>query len=87
MQNSLSPAELFENGPAAIFPKGKEATQNGQLSLGEEDFRPVIALGPKSSAAYVNLDLAYMREKRWDDSLVQLHKAESFSGSSGDRTQ
>ena len=53
--------------------------QSGQLSLAEEDFRRVIALDPKSSAAHVNLGVAYMREKRWDDALVELHKAESLS--------
>src|SRR5271163_1657865 len=65
--------------PAAIFREGKEAIQSGDLSLAEEDFRRVIALDPKSSAAYVNLGVAYMREKRWDDALAQLQKAESIS--------
>ncbi len=64
---------------AAIFREGKDAMQRGQLSLAEEDFRRVIALDPKSSAAYVNLGVAYMREKRWDDALVELHKAEALS--------
>jgi tetratricopeptide (TPR) repeat protein len=65
--------------PAAIFHEGKEAMQSGHLSLAEENFRRVIALDPKSSAAHVNLGVAYMREKRWDDALVELHKAESLS--------
>ena len=75
VQNPVAPA----SNPAAIFREGKEAMQSGQLSLAEEDFRRVIALDPKSSAAYVNLGVAYMREKRWDDALVELHKAESLS--------
>jgi len=53
--------------------------QSGHLSLAEENFRRVIALDPKSSAAHVNLGVAYMREKRWDDALVELHKAETLS--------
>jgi len=53
--------------------------QSGQLSRAEEDFRRVIARDPKSSAAYVNLGVVYMRQKRWDDALVELHKAESLS--------
>ena len=65
--------------PAAIFHEGKEAMQSGHLSLAEENFRRVIALDPKSSAAHVNLGVAYMREKRWDDALVELHKAETLS--------
>ncbi|HTA86392.1 MAG TPA: tetratricopeptide repeat protein, partial [Silvibacterium sp.] len=65
--------------PAAIFHEGKEAMRSGHLSLAEENFRRVIALDPKSSAAHVNLGVAYMREKRWDDALVELHKAETLS--------
>jgi len=53
--------------------------QSGQLGAAEEDFRRVIALDPKSSAAHVNLGVAYMRERRWDDALVELHRAESLS--------
>ena len=67
------------SNPATIFREGKEAMQSGKLSLAEEDFRRVIALDPKSSAAYVNLGVVYMREKRWDDALVELNKAESLS--------
>ena len=59
--------------------KAKRPCRAANLSLAEEDFRRVIALDPKSSAAHVNLGVAYMREKRWDDALVELHKAESLS--------
>ncbi len=65
--------------PATIFREGKEAMQNGDLALAEQDFRRVVVLDPKSSAAHVNLGVAYMREKRWDDALVELHTAESLS--------
>src|SRR5271154_246429 len=65
--------------PGAIFREGKEAMQDGQLTLAEEDFRRVIALDPKSSAAYVNLGVVYMREKHWNDALTALSKAEALS--------
>ena len=65
--------------PATIFRQGKQAMQNGQLAQAEEDFRRVIALDPKSGAAHVNLGVAYMREKRWDDALAELRKAETLS--------
>ena len=65
--------------PAVIFRQGKQAMQNGQLAQAEEDFRQVIALDPKSGAAHVNLGVAYMREKRWDDALAELRKAETLS--------
>jgi tetratricopeptide (TPR) repeat protein len=65
--------------PAAIFRQGKQAIQSGQLALAEEDFRRVIVLDPKSGAAHINLGVAYMREKRWDDALAELRKAESLS--------
>lgn len=67
------------NDPAVIFRDGKSAMESGQLQRAEEDFRRVIALDPQSAAAHVNLGVTYMREKRWDDALVELRKAESLS--------
>jgi tetratricopeptide (TPR) repeat protein len=65
--------------PALLFRQGMQAMQSGQLGAAEEDFRRVIALDPTSSAAHVNLGVAYMRERRWDAALVELHQAESLS--------
>jgi tetratricopeptide (TPR) repeat protein len=67
------------SGPAAIFRDGKQALQAGNLALAEEDFRKVIALDPQSGAAHVNLGVAYMREKRWDDALAEFHRAQALS--------
>ena len=69
------------NNPAEIFRRGKEAMQSGQLEVAEKCFRKVIALAPTSGAAYVNLGVTYMRERRWDEALTQLRKAESLSPS------
>jgi tetratricopeptide (TPR) repeat protein len=65
--------------PAALFRQGKEAMQAGQLAAAEEDFRKVIALDPKSGAAHINLGVVYMRDRRWDEALAELHKAEVLS--------
>jgi tetratricopeptide (TPR) repeat protein len=65
--------------PATLFREAKQALQAGQLEAAERDFRQVIALDPKSAAAYINLGVVYMREKRWDDALVELGKAQSLS--------
>jgi tetratricopeptide (TPR) repeat protein len=65
--------------PAVIFRQGVQALQSGQLALAEKDFRKVLSLNPKSGAAHINLAVAYMREKRWDEALVQLHQAELLS--------
>ncbi len=65
--------------PATIFREGKQAMQGGQLGVAEADFRKVIALDPKSSAAYVNLGVTYMRQKHWDEALMELKKAEALS--------
>jgi Flp pilus assembly protein TadD len=65
--------------PGAIFQQGMQALQSGQLALAEKDFRTVLGLNPKSSAAHINLAVAYMREKRWDEALVELRKAELLS--------
>ncbi len=64
---------------AAIFQEGKQALQAGNLAAAEEDFRRVAALDPRSAAAFVNLGVAYMREKRWDDALAALRKAEALA--------
>jgi Flp pilus assembly protein TadD len=74
-QEAAGPA----NDPAAIFLQGKQAMQSGQFALAEEDFRRVVAMDPKSGAAHVNLGVTYMRQKRWDDALTELHTAESLS--------
>ena len=67
-------------GPAAdriaIFHEGMQAMQDGQLGLAEDRFRRVIALDPNSAAPYINLGVTYMRERRWDDALIPLHKAQ-----------
>ena len=65
--------------PAVIFRQGMQALQSGHLALAEKDFRSVLSLDPRSSAAHINLAVAYMREKRWDEALVQLHQAELLS--------
>jgi tetratricopeptide (TPR) repeat protein len=67
------------NDPTTLFREGKEALQAGQLDLAEKDFGGVIALDPKSPAPHINLGVTYMREKRWDDALIELRKAESLS--------
>lgn len=53
--------------------------QNGQLELAENDFHRVIALDSRSAAPHINLGVTYMRERRWDEALVELRKAESLA--------
>jgi tetratricopeptide (TPR) repeat protein len=65
--------------PATIFSQGAQALKNGEFRRAEELFRRVITLDPKSSAAHINLGVTYMRERRWDDALVELHQAETLS--------
>jgi tetratricopeptide (TPR) repeat protein len=67
------------NDPAVIFREGKEAMQSGQLAVAEADFRRVLVLDPKSGSAHINLGVTYMREKRWDDALTELHAAQALS--------
>jgi tetratricopeptide (TPR) repeat protein len=62
--------------PSALFHQGMQAMHDGQFALAEDSFRQVIALDPNSAAPYINLGVTYMREKRWDEALVPLHKAE-----------
>ncbi len=64
---------------ATLFSEGMQALKSGELSKAEDMFRRVVALDPKSGAAHINLGVTYMRERRWDDALTELHRAESLS--------
>ena len=63
---------------AKVFRDGMQAMQNGNLAVAESDFQLVIGLDPHSGAAHINLAVAYMREKRWDEAVVQLHAAQKL---------
>lgn len=63
----------------AVFKEGAEALRSGQLAKAEEDFRRVIRLDPASTAAHIDLGVAYMREKKWSDALGELRRAEQMS--------
>lgn len=64
---------------AAIFREGKTALQTGQLAAAEDDFRQVIVLDPKSGPAHINLGVAYMRDKHWDEALEEFRQAQKLS--------
>jgi tetratricopeptide (TPR) repeat protein len=65
--------------PASLFSQGALALKDGEFSRAEQFFRQVIALDPKSGAAHINLGVTYMRERRWEDAMVELHQAETLS--------
>jgi tetratricopeptide (TPR) repeat protein len=65
--------------PAAIFRAGQLALETKEYKRAEEAFRTVINLDPRSFAAYANLGVVYMREKRWNLALTMLHKAEKLN--------
>lgn len=65
--------------PADIFKEGVQAIKTGNLETAEAAFRKVLELEPNSSAAHINLAVAYMRQKRWAEALTQLHQAEVLS--------
>lgn len=66
------------SGPAAWFAKGQSALQSGDLSGAETAFREVLALDPRSGAAYSNLGVIAMRRKKWDQAITLLRKAEKL---------
>lgn len=65
--------------PAQIFQAGQEALSHNRLDEAERDFRRVAAMDPKAGAAYANLGVVYMRQKRWEKALEVLHKAQHRS--------
>jgi tetratricopeptide (TPR) repeat protein len=61
--------------PAQLFQRGQGALDEGKLDEAERDFRGVLAVDPKSGAAYANLGVVYMRRKQWSLALTHLRKA------------
>jgi tetratricopeptide (TPR) repeat protein len=66
----------LRSNPEAWFAKGQAALQNGDLEEAEAAFRKVVALDPRSGAAYSNLGVIAMRRKNWDQAIALLRKAE-----------
>jgi len=75
----LSPPGSPGRDAATLFSEGTQALKSGQLNKAEDMFRRVVAIDPKSGAAHINLGVTYMRERRWDDALAELHRAEELS--------
>src|SRR5260370_4269394 len=66
------------SNPATWFAKGQAALQSGDLDAAEAAFRKVVALDPRSGAAYSNLGVIAMRRKNWDQAIALLRKAEKL---------
>jgi len=66
-------------GAQAWFQKGQVALQDNDLSSAEAAFRQVLVLDPKAGAAYANLGVIAMRQRKWDEALQNVHKAEKLS--------
>jgi tetratricopeptide (TPR) repeat protein len=62
--------------PQVSFAKGQAALQSGDLTTAEKSFRQVLAVDPRSAAAYANLGVIAMRRKDWVHARVLLQKAE-----------
>ncbi len=78
-------AAFFAQSGAAVrldaksaFEKGQAALQTGDLGGAEKSFRQVLAVDPRSAAAYANLGVVAMRRKDWDGALKLLKKAEQL---------
>jgi tetratricopeptide (TPR) repeat protein len=66
-------------GAEAWFQNGQLALQDNDLSSAEAAFRHVLVLDPKAGAAYSNFGVIAMRQKKWDEALQNLRKAEKLS--------
>jgi tetratricopeptide (TPR) repeat protein len=65
--------------PAAIFQEGAQALQAGNLTGAEARFLEVIKLNPQSAAAWSNLGVVYMRQRKWDKALRNLSEARKLA--------
>src|SRR5262249_43425871 len=77
---STTPRALQERRADAMtwFSKGQTTLQNGDLDAAEAAFRKVIALDPRSGAAYSNLGVVAMRRKDWDHAIKLLQTAQKL---------
>src|SRR6059058_2637116 len=80
LPQSTSTQDAVANGssPQTWFAKGQEALQRGDLEVAGAAFRRVVALDPRSGAAYSNLGVIAMRRKEWDKAITLLRKAETL---------
>lgn len=69
-QNSQAPPQ-----PTALFQEGSAALKAGNLTVAEARFQEVIQLDPRSAAAWSNLGVVYMRQRKWDKALRNLNEA------------
>lgn len=70
-ERRTTPAELFQDGQLAL--------SQGDLDKAESAFRGVLAMDPRSAAAYVNLGVVEMRRQRWDAAITNLRRAEKLA--------
>jgi tetratricopeptide (TPR) repeat protein len=79
-QHSLAAAQAAaaRPDPKAWFAEGQAALKEGNLDVAEAAFRRVVAVDPRSGAAYANLGVIAMRRKEWDRAIALLRKAETL---------
>jgi len=65
-------------GPAEVFQQAQMELQDDQLKRAEASFLRVIRMDPGSAAAFADLGVVYMREKRWDSALRVLKHAQQL---------
>lgn len=70
------PTSQPSENPAAIFQRGQDALRAGRLDAAEQAFRHVLAIDPRSGAAYANLGVVYMRRKQWNHALKMFGEAQ-----------
>ncbi len=73
---TLTHAQQPVASPADLFQKAAVALGANDLPNAEAGFRAVIHLDPHSAAAFTNLGVTLMREKRWPDALAALQHAQ-----------
>jgi tetratricopeptide (TPR) repeat protein len=61
--------------PATVFNEGAQALQSGDLPAAESRFLEVLRLVPKSAAAWSNLGVVHMRQRKWEKALYDLNQA------------
>lgn len=67
--------------PRSIFESAQRALAAGDYKRAEDGFGEVLRLDPKSTAAYVNLGVVYMRTESFDAAIRALEAAKKLAPS------
>ena len=72
-------AQASQQPEHTLMQEGIQALQRGEDASAESIFRRVLAMDPRSAAAYCNLGVIYLRARRTEDAIAALENAQRLT--------